>query len=120
MAKFKFRNNNLKLEIEDSIFYVDIANFAQSDKLLQIADDALKIGKDGNTSENVEKLMKKVQDALDTILGEGATVEIFKDRKINLLDMLDVLAYITREISEFRSDKLQNVYSVNRKDELTN
>ena len=120
MAKFKFRNNLLKLEIEDEVFNVDITNFEASDKLVKIAQDALKIGEDGNKPENIEMMILMIEEAIDTILGKGATKRIFKDRKINYLDMIDLLAFITEEITNFRSEKLEKVYSVNRQDELTN
>lgn len=118
MAKFKFRDNTLKLDIEDKVYNVDISNFEQSEKLLTIANDALKIGEQGNSTDTVETMLMMIQDAIDTILGSGATKEIFKDRKVNLLDLLDLLAYITEEITEFRSNKLERIYSVNRKNEL--
>ena len=34
--------------------------------------------------------------------------------------MIDLLSFITEEITNFRSEKLEKVYSVNRQDELTN
>ena len=119
MAKFKFRDNTLKLEIEDKIYNVDISNFEQSEKLLTIAKDAMKVGEQGNSNDTVEMMILMIEDAIDTILGKGATKDIFQDRKINLLDLLDVLAYITEEITDFRANKLERVYSVNRKNELT-
>lgn len=118
MAKFKFRDNTLKLDIEDKTYEVDISNFEQSEKLLTIAKDAMKIGEQGNTEKTVETMIMMIEDAIDTILGNGATKDIFQDRKINLLDLLDLLAYITEEITEFRANKLEKVYSVNRKNEL--
>lgn len=120
MAKFNFRDNTLKLEIEDKLYNVDISNFEQSEKLLSIANDALKIGEQGNSKETVEVMISMIEDAIDTILGEGSTKEIFQNRKINLLDLLDLLAYITEEITKFRSNKLERIYSVNRKNELAN
>lgn len=119
MAKFKFRDNTLKLDIEDKVYNVDISNFEQSEKLLTIAKDAMEVGNKGNSEKTVETMLMMIQDAIDTILGSGATEEIFKDRKVNLLDLLDLLAYITEEITEFRSNKLERIYSVNRKNELT-
>lgn len=119
MAKFKFRDNTLKLEIEDKVYNVDISNFEQSEKLLTIAKDAMKVGEQGNSNDTVEMMILMIEDAIDTILGKGATKDIFQDRKINLLDLLDVLAYITEEITDFRANKLERVYSVNRKNELT-
>ena len=120
MAKFKFRNNNLKLEIEDKTYNIDITNFEQSEELLKIAQDAIKLGEKGNSTKNIEQIILMIEKAIDTILGKGATKEIFKDRKINLLDLIDLLVFITEEINNFRVDKLQKVYSVNRKDELAN
>lgn len=119
MAKFKFRDNTLKLDIEDKVYNVDISNFEQSEKLLTIAKDAMEVENKGNSEKTVETMLMMIQDAIDTILGSGATKEIFKDRKVNLLDLLDLLAYITEEITEFRSNKLERIYSVNRKNELT-
>ena len=118
MAKFKFRNNNLKLEIEDNIYNIDITNFERSEELLKIAQDAIKLGEKGNSTENIEQIILMIEKAIDTLLGKGATKEIFKDRKINLLDLIDLLVFITEEINNFRVDKLEKVYSVNRKDEL--
>lgn len=120
MAKFKFRDNTLKLEIEDKTYILDISNFKDTKKLLTIADEAVKVSEDGNTPETIEKMMTMMENAVDTILGEGATKEIFEDREINFLDLIDLLVFLSNEISAFRSEKLEKVYSVNRKDELIN
>ena len=120
MAKFKFRDNTLKLEIEDKTYNVDISNFEQSEKLITIAKDAVKIGEQGNSTETVETMIRMIEEAIDTILGNGATKDIFQNRKINLLDLLDLLGHTTDEITEFRSNKLERIYSVNRKNELVN
>lgn len=120
MKEFKFRENNLELSIEDKIFNIDISSFEDSEKLIKIANDALKISEDGNSKETIEKMIVMIEEAIDTILGEGATKEIFANRKINYLDIIDLLAFITEEIIEFRSKKLERVYSVNRQDEFTN
>lgn len=120
MAQFKFRENNLKLEIEDEVFYLDIAGFNDSDRLIKIGEDALQISKKGNNPETVKELMDMLVEAIDTILGEGSVARIFKKRKINYLDLIDLLAFITEEINSFRSERLKGIYSVNRKDELIN
>lgn len=116
MSKFKFRNNSLKLEIEDCIFEITMEDFRNANRFLEIAKKA----EDLQGSENEEDLLNLIREIVDEILGEGATNKIFKDRPLNISDGIDLIIFLNQEINKFKAEKLNAIYSVNRQNELTN
>lgn len=116
MGKFEFKKK-LVLDIAGEQFEVDSSSPELIENVMEFSDKAMKISSEIGQSENyTEALKDTIQfccDSIDTILGEGATKSIFKDRKISLFDALDVLNYITDEINKDRDSKFKQ-YSPNR------
>lgn len=119
---FKFKNNLLELEIAGKKFEVDVLDKALLDDYIPLQKRAEKFNKEiqaGTKEQNVEavaELMEIQAAAIDTFLGEGATLEIFEQRKINLLDLVDILGFINDEVDKFQKQNLEKreQYSPNR------
>lgn len=116
MAKFKFKNNSLELEIENEKFFVTIDDFRDANKYLEIAERAQSL----KDTDSVEEVLKLMRELIDGILGEGATDKIFKNREFNITDSIDLIVFLNEEINKFKNEKLRIVYSPYRKDELNN
>lgn len=116
MAKFKFKNNSLELEIENEKFFVTIDDFRDANKYLEIAEKAQSL----KDTDSVEEVLKLMRELIDGILGEGATDKIFKNREFNITDSIDLIVFLNEEINKFKNEKLRIVYSPYRQDELTN
>ncbi len=116
MAKFKFKNNSLELEIENEKFFVTIDDFRDANKYLEIAEKAQSL----KDTDSVEEVLKLMRELIDGILGEGATDKIFKNREFNITDSIDLIVFLNEEINKFKNEKLRIVYSPYRKDELNN
>lgn len=116
MAKFKFKNNSLELEIENEKFFVTIDDFRDANKYLEIAEKAQSL----KDTDSVEEILKLMRELIDGILGEGATDKIFKNREFNITDSIDLIVFLNEEINKFKNEKLRIVYSPYRKDELDN
>ena len=116
MAKFKFKNNSLELEIENEKFFVTIDDFRDANKYLEIAERAQSL----KDTDSVEEVLKLMRELIYGILGEGATDKIFKNREFNITDSIDLIVFLNEEINKFKNEKLRIVYSPYRKDELNN
>lgn len=116
MAKFKFKNNSLELEIENEKFFVTIDDFRDANKYLEIAEKAQSL----KDTDSVEEVLKLMRELIDGILGEGATDKIFKNREFNITDSIDLIVFLNEEINKFKNEKLRIIYSPQRQDELNN
>lgn len=115
--KFEFKNNDLKLDIAGSVFYVDTTNPELIERVLDFAKRAQSMAEELSNKEDYVKELKETisfcLDAIDSILGEGASSKIFEGRKVGLFDCLDVISYIIQEINEGKDNKFSE-YSPNR------
>lgn len=108
---FNFNDKNkLKLDIAGEVFYVDTTDIEMIKEIDKFAHEAAKIANKGEKEgvEALEEVISYCVKFVDTILGDGATKKIFKDRKISLFDLLDLIEFLTNRISEDRADKLKN------------
>ena len=120
VKKFEFGKNLLELDIAGEIFQIDttdprlIENAEEYGKKMQkYANRAEERAKEAGSGKAMEEMIQICVDFIDIILGEGATKKIFKDRKINFLDCIDIINFVTAEIQQVRNNKLQQ-YSPNR------
>lgn len=115
--KFVFKNNDLELDIAGNKFYVDTTDPDLIEKVLDFARGAEKQAAELKDKEDyVEELRGTIEfslNAIDSILGEGASDKIFEGRRVGLFDVLDVLSYIVSAINKGRDDKFLE-YSPNR------
>ena len=100
VEKFEFGKNLLELE-------------KHGKKMQEYAKIAEKRAEEVGNAKAMEEMIQVCIEAIDIMLGEGATNKIFKDRKINFFDCIDIINFVTSEIQKKRNDKMQQ-YSPNR------
>ena len=120
VKKFEFGKNLLELDIAGEVFQIDITdpklieNAEEYGKQMQeYANKAEERAKEVGNAKAMEEMIQICVDSIDIMLGEGATKKIFKDRKINFFDCIDIINFVTAEIQQVRNNKLQQ-YSPNR------
>lgn len=117
VKKFEFKDNDLKLDIAGEKFKIDTTNIKLVERVSSFGKVATKLSKELEGREDYVQALKETidfcQGSIDSILGKGATKQIFKNREVSLLDLLDVINYIMAQVKEDRDKKFQ-VYSPNR------
>ncbi len=120
VKKFEFSNNLLELNINGAEFAIDTTNpelIENAEKygkeMQEYAQKAEKRAEEVGNAKAMEEMIQICVESIDVVLGEGATKKIFKDRKINFFDAIDVINFITSEIEQAR-DKLYKKYTPNR------
>nr|DAQ38492.1 MAG TPA: tail assembly chaperone [Caudoviricetes sp.] len=120
VKKFEFSSNLLELDIAGEVFQIDTTNPRLIEsaekygiKMQEYSKKAEEIAKEHGNAKAMEDMIQICVDAIDVILGEGATKKIFKERKVNFFDCIDVINFVTAEIEKSRENKLQK-YSPNR------
>lgn len=120
VKKFEFGNNLLELDIAGEVFQIDTTDpklienaEGYGKKMQEYANKAEERAKEIGNAKAMEEMIQICVDSIDIILGEGATKKIFKDRKINFFDCIDIINFVTAEIQQARNNKLQQ-YSPNR------
>lgn len=120
VKKFEFSSNLLELDIAGEVFQIDttdpklIENAEKYGKKMQeYANKAEERAEEVGNAKAMEEMIQICVNSIDIMLGEGATKKIFKDRKINFFDCIDIINFVTVEIQQARNNKLQQ-YSPNR------
>ena len=108
--KFEFRSHNLDLEINGAEFNVDMGKTKEFKKLIGLGDEIASLGKKGDVDDDA--LNAKFIDAINVVLGENATDKIFRDREINVWDLLDVLNFLLEEVEAYRSTSIAQKYNI--------
>lgn len=109
--RFEFKNNNVVLDICGEEFSVSLT----ADIMGEISDISLEAAKQlkelssksVNAKEKITETCKYLENKIDVLLGNGATRQIFKQRRINLLDLTDVLNYVIAEINTSINAKVE-------------
>ena len=105
MKKFEFKTKvqpvqALELDIAGHLFSVPVTP-ELSRKLKTWGEKMLQAGKElPETAEGIEAAWELMNDALDDILGDGATEMIFTGRAPSLEDAVDVMEYISESLEE--------------------
>jgi hypothetical protein len=105
MAKFEFRSRKLGLDIAGNHFEIEVST--------DIGDIMAEFSREGfalipalkSGEKTIEDAVEYCRSAIDRILGEGSVDIIFKDRKIDITDLSDVILFITGEIQKFKAGK---------------
>lgn len=117
VKKFEFKDNNLTLDISGAKFKIDTSDPELVARVLKFGEEAEekanKIGKKEDFSKALEDMIEFCTTSIDTILGKGASKEIWGNRPITFFDALDVINYIMDSVKEDRSKKF-NKYTPNR------
>lgn len=115
--RFEFQSNNLELDIAGNIFEVDTTNPELVERVLKFSSEAKKLAGEMNEKTDFTAALKETiefcTDAIDSILGTGASKKIFEGRKVGLFDCLDIINFIVTEVKDHRQSKFQS-YSPNR------
>lgn len=115
--KFVFQENGTVLDFGTAKFVVDVTDPDLVDKVLTFAKGAqakaeeLKDNED--YPEGLREIIKFSLGSIDSMLGEGASEEIFKDRKVSMMDAIQVLDYIMAEVKKGKETAFKP-YSPNR------
>lgn len=111
MAKLKFTNNEIKVDIEDNIFYIDIFDDVANEgfkEILALADE-MKSGNYGSYDDLIAKMIP----IFDKILGEGAIKTIFGNEKPKMMHIIQLAYYLTDEINAQREEIFKSIYVKN-------
>lgn len=117
---FQFKSRELKLLIADKEFVIDLSQEGAIDTLLEVGSEAVaksaelkKVPITGTQEEKARKSLDVINqaalftfEAIDKMLGEGATETIFKGRKKDYYDALDVLGYILGQVKEANAARI--------------
>lgn len=111
MGKFEFRSSTLELDIAGNKFEVCVSDPHMQERLQAFGNEAISTanGEDeqSSISERFDKAIDLCDRAINEVLGAEASKKIFADRTRDLLDRIDVVAYMTKEIDAFRSERLR-------------
>lgn len=113
---FQFKDNAIHLDIAGNVFninyteelLINIKNFYE-----KAAAQAEEIRDSKDYNKTLDKSINLLKETIDNICGEGAANKIFKDREVNLYDLIDVINYIYTEVGNFQKEK-KNKYSTSR------
>lgn len=111
MAKLKFTNNEIKVDIEDNIFYIDMFDDATHEGFQEIV--ALAEEMKGGSFGSYDALIAKMLPIFDKILGEGAIKTIFGDKTPKMMHVIQLAYYLTDEINAQREEIFKSIYVKN-------
>ncbi len=111
MGKFEFRSSALELDIDGNKFEVRVSDPHLQERLQSFGKEAINVANEAadkiSVSERFTKAIDLCDRGIDEVLGEGASEKIFAGRTRDLLDRIDVVVHITREIDAFRAERLR-------------
>ena len=114
VKKFEFQKNSLTLDIAGHTFDIELTAevIAASDRIKeQAAQTASELSHSGGSNEEaIKKACVFLADGINGILGEGTAETIFEGRKVNILDLSDVLNFILTSIYEKISEETAKRY----------
>lgn len=114
--QFQFRDHRTELDIAGNKFYVDTTNPELLKRIERFGREAQAqdfVDPEDSHIVQVERSMEFMQGAIDDMLGEGATEQIFEGREPSFFDMLDVAEYI-RDMTLNNQQKQFERYSPER------
>ena len=114
--KFEFKDD-VQLEINGEEFSFDSTDIDLVIGIEKFATESQDFATElSKRTDYVEALRESIQfsvDAIDNILGAGASNRIFKDTKVSLVKAMSVINHISEEIGKARAESM-NKYSPNR------
>ena len=106
---YQFGGNDIKLDIAGEKFTV-VYGASLLKRMQNLGEKNKELQEDSN---NIEKAINLFKSAIDSICGDGAVKKIFKDREINYYDLIDIIEYISKEVSDFQAKKNKK-YNISR------
>jgi len=97
---FQFSDKTQVIEICGANYYLVKGDASSLIALRKVFDDIASIEDVDKTSvEFIEAHEPIVREFLDGLFGEGTYAEIFAGRRVNLVDMIELITYISEQIS---------------------
>ena len=116
-SKFKFKDNGTVLDFGNAKFTVDISNPELIEEVLQFAETAEekaeKLKSEDDYIKGLREIISFCIEAIDKILGEGASEKIFEGRTVSMLDAIQVIDYIVEEVKKGKTTQFDK-YSPDR------
>lgn len=110
MAKNFTVQNDVQLEIYGVEFSFDSTDLAILKKINDFAEQAQDYGDTViERTDYITALEETIQftlDAIDSVLGEGASKKIFKDTSVSLNKALSIMDYISNEVHKARTKSM--------------
>lgn len=98
ISKFEFQNSVLEVDIAGQRFGIDM----NSENLQGNIQDVLEKANTTNP-EDMKELLELMAECIDGVLGAGAVTKIFSGRRINFMDLIDLMCFLQQEIIKFKS-----------------
>lgn len=99
MKKFEFASNTVDLDIAGNEFHIDLTENLLSEIGNIKTEAAEQLSKLKTTDGNIISVYSFLEEKINRLLGDNAAESIFKDRRVNLFDLTDVLNFVIVEIS---------------------
>lgn len=98
ISKFEFQNSVLEVDIAGNRFGIDMASEDMQSNIQEVIEKA-------NTTdpEDMKELLDLMVECIDGVLGTGAVEKIFSGRRINFMDLIDLMCFLQQEIIKFKS-----------------
>lgn len=112
MKSFNFKNK-LELTIENKKYTIDASNTQILQAILTLTNKSLELSKKAESKnlndveEDINETIKICSDFVKTCLGDAAFNELFDNRVVDYTDWIELTAYITNAIAEFKTNKLE-------------
>lgn len=118
IARFDFRKDSvLTLDLAGNTFEIDVMNVDLINRLNNFSQVAIEkgneISKREDYTQGVIEVCNICGDAIDEVLGVGSYEKIFAGREVNVVDHIDLINFISAEITKFRNKRFQ-AYAPNR------
>lgn len=104
IAKFEFQSDVFEVDIAGKIYKIDTASDEMQAKIQSVIEMADK-------KTNIDDVMRACVACVDAVLGEDATEEIFKDRKVSFMDLIDLMCFLQQQIAEFKAKRVSKYAS---------
>jgi len=110
---FTFEKSELTLNITGQKYTVNVLDrsafetvAAVQQSLIDTAGRLESIKLETEAEAEVKGAMETAKKGIDAMLGEGAFDEIFKGRIVNLVDIVQLVAYIAKEVNIYRNKRM--------------
>lgn len=109
MGKLQFKNVDIKLEIEDHVFYIDIFDDQVNEGFKDMIEVSTKI-QSTSDFESYAQVAQTLTPIFDKILGEGAMEQIFKGEQPRMSYIIQLARYLSDEINNQREENFRDLY----------
>jgi len=98
ISKFEFQNSVLEVDIAGQRFSIDM----NSEDLQRNIQEVI-VKANTTEPEDMKELLELMVECIDGVLGADAVEKIFSGRRINFMDLIDLMCFLQQEIIKFKS-----------------